>query len=260
MEHWIEHLFSVVPGWLAVLLVFLCPFLEASVFLGVVFPGEIAVFLGGVIASGGIDGAPHVPLAVVLVAAIAGAVLGDQIGFFVGERWGYQLLRKIPHRLLPDEHLQKSRDAIKRMGAKAVIVGRWTAALRALVPGLAGMSGMPYVRFAVANFVGGALWATTVVLLGDQAGRSWKHVYHLLSRYSLYAFGVIVAGLVAWLLWRRRQRRLHPPEPEPEVDVEEILAELARDRAAAEAAEQAEEQAERAAVAETRDRGRRSQS
>lgn len=243
MEHWIEHVFSVVPGWLAVLLVFLFPFLEASIFVGVVFPGEIAVFLGGVVASGGITGAPHVPLAVMLTAAIVGAVLGDQIGYFVGLRWGYQLLRKVPRRLLPDEHLQKSRDAIKKMGAKAVIIGRWTAALRALVPGLAGMSGMHYTRFAIANFVGGSLWATTVVLLGDQAGRSWKHVYHLLSRYSLYALGVIVVGLVLWLLWRRRQHRLHPPEPEPEVDVEDLLAGLAQDRADAEAAEASEERA-----------------
>ena len=247
MEHWIEHLFSTVPAWLAVLLVFLFPFLEASIFIGVVFPGEIAVFLGGVIASGGINGAPHVPLAVVLTAAIAGAVLGDQIGFFVGQRWGYQLLRKIPHRLLPDEHLQKSRDAIKRLGAKAVIVGRWTAALRALVPGLAGMSGMHYARFAIANFIGGSLWAVAVVLLGDQAGKSWKHVYHLLSRYSLYALAVIVIGLVLWLLWRRRQRRLHPPEPEADVDVDELLADLALDREAAEAADRAEEEAEASA-------------
>lgn len=235
MEHWIEHVFSIVPGWLAIVLVFLFPFLEASVFVGVVFPGEIAVFLGGVIASGGITGAPNVPLGVVLAAAIAGAVLGDQIGFFVGQRWGYQLLRKIPHRLLPDEHLQKSRDAIKRLGARAVIVGRWTAALRALVPGLAGMSGMHYTRFAIANLVGGGLWATTVVVLGDQAGRSWKHAYHLLSRYSLYALGAIVLGLALWLLWRRRQNRRHPPEPEPEVDVDELLADLAHDRAQAEA-------------------------
>ena len=249
MEHWIEHVFSVVPGWLAVVLVFLCPFLEASVFIGVVFPGEIAVFLGGVIASGGIDGAPHVPLALVLTVAIAGAVLGDQIGFFVGQRWGYQLLRKIPPRLLPEEHLQKSRDAIKKLGAKAVIVGRWTAALRALVPGLAGMSGMHYARFAIANFIGGALWAVTVVLLGDQAGRSWKHVYHLLSRYSIYAFAVVVLGGALWLLWRRRQRRLHPPADEPEMDVEDLLAELAEDRAEAEAEDRAEVAAEQQAAA-----------
>ena len=244
MEHWIEHLFSTVPGWLAVLLVFLFPFLEASIFIGVVFPGEIAVFLGGVVASGGIAGAPHVPLGVMLTAAIAGAVMGDQIGFFVGQRWGYQLLRKVPDRLLPDEHLQKSRDAIKRLGAKAVVVGRWTAALRALVPGLAGMSGMHYVRFAIANFIGGALWAVAVVLLGDQAGKSWKHVYNLLSRYSLYALAVIVVGLVLWLLWRRRQRRLHPPEPEVDVDVDELLADLAHDREAAAAADRAEEEAQ----------------
>jgi undecaprenyl-diphosphatase len=227
VEHWIEHAFSVVPGWLAVVLVFFFPFIEASIFVGVVFPGEIAVFLGGVIASDGIKGAPHVSLAVVLTAAIVGAIAGDQIGFFVGKRWGYELLRRIPHRLLPEEHLQKSRDAIRRLGAKAIIVGRWTAALRALVPGLAGMSGMHYIRFAIANAVGGALWATTVVLLGDTAGRNWHHVYHLLSRYSLYALGAVVVGVIAWAVWRRRHPK--PPEPEVHVDVDDLLEDIRED-------------------------------
>jgi undecaprenyl-diphosphatase len=205
VEHFIENLLHW-PPWVAILVVFLLPALESSIFLGIIFPGEIAVFLGGVIASGQVS-STHVSLGVILAAAITGAVIGDQIGYLVGREWGEALLRKLPKRLLPDEHLEASRKAIRRLGAKAVIAGRWTAALRAFVPGLAGMSGMHYVRFAIANFVGGSLWATVVVLLGNAAGRNWHHVYNTLTKYSLYAAIAAVVAIVVFVLIRRNRKR-----------------------------------------------------
>src|SRR5438093_2540083 len=89
----------------AYVLVFALPALEASVFLGFVFPGEIAVLLGGVLAFNG-----RVSLAAVIVAAVTGAIVGDSVGYVVGRRWGHQILRgvgrRVPflrHRI--DEHL-----------------------------------------------------------------------------------------------------------------------------------------------------------
>ena len=143
------------PAWLILLLVFLLPGLEASIFLGVFFPGEIAVLLGGVAASQG-----SVPIALVVIAACLGAVLGDQVGYVVGREWGEQVLRKIPDRLLDEDRLQKGRAYIRRMGAKGVILGRWTAALRALVPGPGGHVAHAYPRFLIANVIGGVGWAT----------------------------------------------------------------------------------------------------
>src|SRR5256885_16558416 len=75
-------------GWLALAIVFLVPALEASAFLGFVFPGEIAVILGGVLAYNG-----RVALPAVIVAAVAGAIIGDTVGVFVGRRWGRRVLR-----------------------------------------------------------------------------------------------------------------------------------------------------------------------
>jgi undecaprenyl-diphosphatase len=217
VESVIENVLSV-PVWLALLIVFLAPFAEAAVFLGVVFPGEIAVLLGGVLASGKVAHADsHPSLAAVLAAAISGAILGDQVGYLVGREWGLILLRKIPDRLLPEEHLQASREAIQRLGAKAVIVGRWTAALRAFVPGLAGVSGMHYRKFLIANVIGGTLWATTCVLIGYVAGANWKHAYHLLSRYSEIVLALVVLALIGWLLRvivRRRRRRAATEVPD----------------------------------------------
>jgi membrane-associated protein len=190
------------PAWLILLLVFLLPGLEASIFLGVFFPGEVAVLLGGVAASQG-----SVSIALVVIAACLGAVIGDQIGYVVGREWGEQVLRKIPDRLLDEDRLQKGRAYVRRLGAKGVILGRWTAALRALVPGLAGMAHMSYPRFLIANMFGGVGWATLVAVVGYLAGNSYKKVESALGSVSYVLLGLIVVGFIAWHVIRRRRER-----------------------------------------------------
>lgn len=190
------------PSWLILLLVFLLPGLEAAAFIGVVFPGEIAVLLGGVAASQG-----SVSITLVLLAACLGAVLGDQVGYVVGREWGEKVLRKIPDRLLDEDRLQRGRAYVRRMGAKGVILGRWTAALRALVPGLAGMSRMSYPRFLIANIIGGVGWALFVGVIGYLAGDSYKKVESALGSVSYVLLGLIVFGLIALHVVRQRRAR-----------------------------------------------------
>lgn len=192
------------PPWLVLVAVFLLPALEAAAFVGVVFPGEIAVLLGGVSASRG-----TVSLAEVLIAAALGAVSGDQVGYVIGRRYGEQLLRRIPDRLLDEDRLQAARSFIRRMGAKGVIIGRWTAALRALVPGLAGMAHMHYGRFLAANVVGGVLWAVVVGVVGYEAGDQWPKVQSAVGNASYAVLAVVVVALLGVHLARRRRARRH---------------------------------------------------
>jgi membrane-associated protein len=210
VEALIEHILTL-PSWLIVLLVFLLPALEASALVGVVFPGEIAVLLGGVAAGRG-----SVNFAAVLIAACAGAVAGDQVGYWVGHRYGQQLLRRLPDRLLDADRLENARTFVRRTGAKGVVLGRWTAALRALVPGLAGMSHMPYPRFASANVAGGVLWAGLVASVGYVAGDSWHRVQSDLGSASTALLGLILVMGVAWHVGRRlRERRRSPGAGSP---------------------------------------------
>jgi membrane protein DedA with SNARE-associated domain len=146
------------PGWLVLVLVFVFPALEASAFVGFVFPGEIAVILGGVAASRGM-----VPLWAVIAAAVSGAIIGDSVGYLIGRRWGTQLLRGTVGRLPVirthlDKNLDSARDYVERRKGRAVFFGRFTAALRVLVPGLAGISKVHYPTFLVYNVAGGTLW------------------------------------------------------------------------------------------------------
>lgn len=201
MGHLIEGILTL-PEWVALLVVFALPALEASLFLGFVFPGEIAVILGGVLAS-----QSDVSFVAVVIAAVAGAVIGDAIGYFIGRRWGRRILHgtigriKFVRRHL-DRHLDSAEAFLKRRGASAVFFGRWTAALRVLVPGLAGMARVPYRTFAIYNFLGGLVWATGFVLVGYLAGRSWRQVEGVLSKASLLLLGLVVLILIVVLVAR----------------------------------------------------------
>jgi undecaprenyl-diphosphatase len=124
-------------GWVVLAVVFALPALEASAFIGFLFPGEIAVLLGGVLAY-----EHRAPLLAVIVAAVVGAIVGDSIGYLVGRRWGRRILNGTFGRFFSDEHLDRTERYVSTRGGKAVFFGRFTAALRVLIRGLAGMSNM----------------------------------------------------------------------------------------------------------------------
>lgn len=201
MSGLVESILHVSPA-LALLVVFAVPALEASAFVGFVFPGEIAALLGGVLAFEG-----RVPLWAACAAAIAGAVVGDSVGYAVGRRWGSGLLARIPSRLLKPDHVERASDVVNRLGGRAVVVGRFTAALRVLVPGMCGIARMPYRRFLLWNAVGGIAWAGGSVLLGYAAGRSWRTLHERFSQASLALLALVVVVGAAVLLVRRRRSR-----------------------------------------------------
>jgi undecaprenyl-diphosphatase len=186
--------------------VFAVPALEASAFLGFVFPGELAVLLGGVLAY-----QHRVSLPAAILAAVAGAIVGDTAGYFIGRRWGRGLLHGTLGRLPLirrhlDDSLDKAREYVRRRRGRAVFFGRFTTALRVLVPGLAGMSDIHFPTFLAYNAAGGALWATGFILLGFFGGAGYRRVEKIASRFGLTLLGLIVVGLLVSRLARRSDR------------------------------------------------------
>jgi membrane-associated protein len=185
------------------ILAFLCPALEASTMLGVVFPGEIAILVAGAAAQLG-----TLPLWAVIPTGVAGAIIGDAVGFGVGRRYGARLLARLPERLVKPEAVRATNELIRRRGPIVVLIGRATALLRALVPSLAGMSGLSWQRFLPYNILGGVIWATVVAALGYLAGASLSVVQEQLGMASNIILAALVAvGLVVW--WRSHVRRRH---------------------------------------------------
>jgi membrane protein DedA with SNARE-associated domain/membrane-associated phospholipid phosphatase len=183
-------------GFAALAIVFLIPALEASAFVGFVFPGEIAVLLGGVLAFQG-----RVPLWAVIVAAVLGAAIGDSIGYAIGKRWGRSLLHGTLGRLpiirrALDKNLDVAEEYVRHRGPRAVFVGRFTAALRVLVPGLAGMAEVPYLSFVMFNVLGAIIWGTGFALIGFFAGAAWQRVAGIAGWAGLGLLCLIVLGLI----------------------------------------------------------------
>jgi membrane-associated protein len=192
MNALVEQILSV-PAWVVLVVGFSLPALESSAFLGFVIPGEAALLLGGVAASEG-----HVSPFAVAAAGIAGAILGDAIGYLVGRRWGRRILDSTLGRIVKPHHLDRAESALAQRGGGAVFLGRFTVALRVMIPGLAGMAAMPYRRFATFNVLGALLWGSVVVTAGYLAGNSWQRVGHLLSGVGLgLTLAVVIAVLVA---------------------------------------------------------------
>ena len=195
----VEHLLAT-PAWVALLVVFALPALESSAFLGFVFPGETAVLLGGVSA-----GLGHVPLVGVVLAGVGGAIAGDAVGYVVGRRWGRRILDSTLGHFVKAEHLDRAERALDRRGGWAVFGGRFTAALRVVIPGMAGMAHMPYRRFALANASGGAIWGATMAVAGYLAGSSWHTVGHYVSIVGLALTAAVIALLVGRGVLRRHR-------------------------------------------------------
>jgi membrane-associated protein len=172
---------------------------EAALFVGFVLPGETAVVLGGVLAQ-----RHSVSLTVMGIVVVCCAIIGDSVGYEVGRHFGPRLLGlKVFER--HREGLQKGQEALKRNGGRAVFLGRFTAFLRAVMPGLAGSARMPYRRFLAFNAAGGLVWGTGFVLLGYVTGNSYKAVEKTVGRGA--ALVVLALVLLALVIWRVRAHR-----------------------------------------------------
>jgi membrane-associated protein len=176
MGQLIEALLSS-SGWAALALLFTLPALEAPAFLGLVLPGELALLLGGVLASQG-----RIPLAGALATGVAGALAGDSAGYWIGRRWGPRLLTSSLGRRVGPARLHKVEGLLLRGGGWALVVGRGTAGVRVVLPGLAGMLGLRYRVFVLWTGAAAIVWAGAHVLLGYAAGAGWRHVHQLTGR------------------------------------------------------------------------------
>jgi membrane-associated protein len=178
-----------VPPWAVLLVVFALPALETSTLLGILVPGELAVLTGGVLADRG-----HVGLAAVTVAAVAGAVAGDNVGYLLGRRLDPVLRARASEQVR--QRLDRGRAAVRRWGGAAILFGRWTAVLRAVIPSAAGLSGFPYRRFLLLNVIGGTTWAVAVTALGFLAGAAYGRAQHSLGLAGIAVLVLVAAGLL----------------------------------------------------------------
>ena len=188
-------------GTAAYALVGALTFAEAAVFTGFVLPGESAVILGGVLAY-----RHSVSLTLMTVLVVLAAVLGDTVGYEVGKRYGERLLG-LPIFTKHQTTLDAARARLVRVGGRAVFLARFTAFLRAVMPGLAGTVRMPYRRLLAWNAAGGLIWGVSYTMLGYFAGASYRQIENYAGKFSELILVVIALTALTWFLHSRRQLR-----------------------------------------------------
>ena len=182
---------------------------------GLPLPGETVTLLGGYAAGSG-----QLNILGVMGAAAGGAVLGDNIGYWVGRRLGWGLILKVGRWLGQSPvQLEKLRDQFLRHAGKSVLLGRFVAVLRVVAGPMAGAVGMPYPKFLLCNVVGATLWATTMVSLAWLGGR-WIPVERMVKGVVEFGLGALVLValivLLPRLLSRLEQRQFDSDSPSPE--------------------------------------------
>jgi len=176
-------------------------FAEAAIMLGFVLPGETALLAGGFLAAEGV-----LDLRLMVIVAVVCAIAGDSVGYRVGQVLGPRLEVSRVGRLVGAKRWAVAQKFLDDHGGKAVFLGRSVALLRALVPGLAGMSRMAYPRFLAWNALGGLLWGGGCVILGFVFAKSLSKVQEYLTYGGLIFFVIAVSGFViAHVIGKRRE-------------------------------------------------------
>jgi membrane protein DedA with SNARE-associated domain len=196
-----------VPDWIVDLfarygyaVVFLGVFLENT---GLPVPGETMLLAGAAMAQYGWLSLPRV-----VVTAIAGAILGDNLGFFVGRRYGRGIVERFGGKIgLTRERLAQFDRFFQKYGGRTVFIARFITGLRVVGAILAGASGLRWPTFLIYNAAGAVVWSTAIAIAGYSLAYSWDTLERWIGRTGLIALALVVAiGVIAFL----RARRTHP--------------------------------------------------
>ena len=201
MEHLATELIAFIkanPGW-SMSVIAITAFGESFAFLSLLFPGTAIL-----IAAGGLAVVGAIPFFSSAVAGIAGAVLGDSISFWLGQKFGPLLPGIWPFRNNP-AMLQRGTDFFRRYGGASVFIGRFFGPLRAVIPIAAGMMRMPTALFYVANIASAIVWAPALLLSGALIARSVVSSNH--TDAALLAIAGAAIAVVAIVYWARRRTR-----------------------------------------------------
>jgi membrane protein DedA with SNARE-associated domain len=172
---------------------------------GIPLPGETITLVGGFLAGSG-----ELKYGYVLVAAIAGAVLGDNVGYWIGRYGGWPLVLKFGKTFrIPESQMESARSRFSKNAPLAVFLGRFVALLRIFAGPLAGLAHMPYRQFLLCNTAGAAIWALATVSITYFVGTlvPLEVLMGWIARFTVLALVLVLAALFV-TSWLERKHKL----------------------------------------------------
>ncbi len=200
-----QHIFEVLRGYLAAYgywAVAITLLLENA---GLPVPGETILLLASFVAFS--ERSLHLPM--IIVVATAAAVIGDNFGYWIGQRGGRPLMERYQHFIRPGA-IQRGERLFARYGAMTIFFARFIAGLRIVAGPLAGVLGMHWPKFVLWNFLGAIVWVTFISGVGYFLGSNWETLVRVVKHLHLTA--VVLAALVILLIWLRGRRRAGQPQ------------------------------------------------
>ncbi len=180
-------------------------FVETGLFVGFFLPGDSLLVTAGIFA-----GQDKVPLLWLLVPGIFCAIIGDQLGYWIGRRAGPALYRREDSFLFRRSHLQRAHDFYEKYGGRAVILARFVPIVRTFCPPVAGAARMPYTRYLLFDIFGGMFWVGSMVLGGYLLGSRIPNIGKYLH---LVIGGIIFLSILPPIIGLLRARRSGTTSP-----------------------------------------------
>jgi membrane-associated protein len=171
---------------------------------GVPLPGETALIAAAILAAQG-----HYSIVSVIAVAASAAIIGDNVGYWIGRTGGRKLLERWgPIRRYAERAIPPGERFFEKHGGKTVFIGRFVAVLRVTAAWLAGITHMTWWRFFLWNASGGIVWATGVSLLAYYFGKAAADAVQTYGVYALVA--IVVVAAIAFLGMRLLKKRVEP--------------------------------------------------
>jgi membrane protein DedA with SNARE-associated domain len=180
--------------------------------MGVPLPGETTLVAAALLAS-----QHHLKIEFVILAAAAGAIIGDSIGYFVGRKAGRRLFERLGKRFhhFSEDRIVRAEKYFHKYGVWTVFFGRFVALLRIFAGPMAGMLRMPYPRFLAANAAGGIAWSATIGIVAYKIGDNADKIFGRVSLWALVGIAVVVVALYVVHKVRKRRKPTDVPEQAP---------------------------------------------
>lgn len=174
--------------WLIAFIVFA----ESGLLIGFFLPGDTLLVAAGVLASQG-----NLSITTTIVAIVLAAIIGDNVGYSIGQISGKRLFHKKDGILFRREYVERAQSFYEKHGGKTIILARFVPIVRTFAPMVAGIGKMPWPKFFAYNVVGALIWGVGVTLLGYWVGSKIPNI----GEYLEYALLVVIVLSLAPAIW-----------------------------------------------------------
>jgi len=181
-------------------------FVETGLFVGFFLPGDSLLITAGIFAAAAAIPLPSLLLKW-LLPVIFCAIVGDQLGYWIGRSTGPALYKREDSLFFRRSHLQRAHDFYEKYGGRAVILARFVPIVRTFCPPVAGAARMPYLRYLTFDIFGGIFWVGAMILGGYSLGRSVPNI----GKYIHYVIAVVVLVSILPALIGVLKSRKAPP-------------------------------------------------